>query len=81
MVYQDLGLSMKVLLGMLGVINNELHGWDAGGSIKINLGIEVAPFFILYALYLQVGEVLLIEASDLVRRSWASFASQAHHIL
>ena len=28
MVYQDLGLSMKVLLGMLGVINNELHGWD-----------------------------------------------------
>ena len=69
------------MICMFEVIKNELHGWDAGGSIKINLGIEVAPFFILYALYLQVGEVLLIEASDLVRRSWASFTSQAHHIL
>ena len=63
MVYQDLGLSMKVLLGMLGVINNELHGWDVFISRKRYLVVAGEYFVIFYVGELQGGEVFLAEAS------------------
>ena len=68
LVYQDLGLSMEMLLTMLEAWETELADAGCGNVRRRNLVVAGAAFAVLFAGALRGGEVLLMEASELVKR-------------
>ena len=65
--YQDLGLSMEIVMGILEMIKNELYGRDVVRCIKIDLIVAESYFVIFYVGVLWLGVILLTKAFELVR--------------
>ena len=68
LVYQDLGLSMDMLLLVLESWEKELSEARCGNVRRRNLVVAGAAFVVLFAGALRGGEVLLMEATELVKR-------------
>ena len=68
LVKQDLGLSIEVLLEMMKRLDMKLGNADLNFDTKRKFIVGGAAFVILWAGALRGGEVLLLEASELVKR-------------
>ena len=67
-VYQDLGLSVELLLEILSMYEEELSTVGVPWSRRRSIVVSGAAFVTLYVGALRGGEVLLMEASELCKR-------------